>query len=64
VSKKPFYKSMFFTSWFVFFEGWLFGHYLGLIWAVAWMSGWYLLGRAIQFGMYVQREASKSDNGS
>lgn len=33
-------------TWFTFWEGWLFGHFLGWVWAVAWCGAW-LLGRAL-----------------
>jgi len=44
------YKASSFTAlawtWFTFWEGWLFGHFLGWAWAVGWFGGW-VLGRAL-----------------
>jgi hypothetical protein len=33
-------------TWFTFREGWLFGHFLGWIWAGAWCGSW-VVGRAM-----------------
>lgn len=42
----------FFWTWLVFWEGWLFGRFLGWTWAVVWFAIWLAARAGLELGRW------------